>query len=105
MSHDNTLFEIDRELDSLLDEIEAQAEENGSASPELSERFQQFCQAESEKVDRIGRILTLMDNRMKYCRQQAARFQKRARSTDAKIANTQAKVYVVIAIEECSPFA
>jgi hypothetical protein len=33
MSGGSTLFEIDRELESLLDEIEAQSEENGSASP------------------------------------------------------------------------
>ncbi|MGB6689941.1 MAG: hypothetical protein WBE76_19055 [Terracidiphilus sp.] len=39
MSDGNTLFEIDRELDSLLDEIEEQAEENGSASPGLLERL------------------------------------------------------------------
>ncbi len=89
MSNGNTLFEIDRELDALLDEIEEQAEEYGSASPELLERFQQFCEAESEKVDRIGRFLTLMDIRLKYCREQAERFQKRGRSTDAKVVNTK----------------
>jgi chromosome segregation ATPase len=92
MSDGNTLFEIDRELDSLLDEIEEQAEEYGSASQELVERFQQFCEAESEKVDRIGRFLTLMDNRLKYCRQQADRFQKRARSADAKITRMESTV-------------
>jgi hypothetical protein len=89
MSEANTLFEIDRELDSLLDQIEEEAEETGTASPELLERFQQFCQAESDKVDRIGRFLTLMDSRLKYCRQQAEHFQKRARSTDAKIVRTK----------------
>ncbi len=89
MTEANTLFEIDRELDSLLDQIEEEAEENGTASPELLERFQQFCQAESDKVDRIGRFLTLMDSRLKYCRQQAEHFQKRARSADAKIVGTK----------------
>jgi hypothetical protein len=97
MSDGNTLFEIDRELDSLLDEIEEQAEENGSASPELLERFRQFCDAESEKVDRIGRFLTLMDNRKKYCRQQSERFQTRARSADAKIVNTKNMVLYFLA--------
>ena len=58
MTDGNTLFEIDRELDSMLDQIEEEAEENGTASPELLERFRQFCEAESEKVDRIGRFLT-----------------------------------------------
>ena len=85
----NTLFEIDRELDSMLDQIEEEAEENGKASPELLERFRQFCEAESEKVDRIGRFLTLMDSRLKYCRQQAEHFQKRARTADAKVVSTK----------------
>ena len=89
MTDGNTLFEIDRELDSMLDQIEEEAEENGTASPELLERFRQFCEAESEKVDRIGRFLTLMDSRLKYCRQQAEHFQKRARIADAKVVNTK----------------
>ena len=97
MRDGNTLFEIDRELDALLDEIDEQAEENGSASPELLERFQQFCEAESTKVDRIGRFLTLMDSRLKYCRQQAEHFQKRARSTDAKVVSTKNMVLYFLA--------
>jgi hypothetical protein len=43
MTDGNTLFEIDRELDSMLDQIEEEAEENGTTSPELLERFRQFC--------------------------------------------------------------
>jgi predicted nuclease with TOPRIM domain len=97
MSDSSTLFELDRELDSLLDEIEEQAEENGSASPELLERFQQFCEAASDKVDRIGRFLTLMDSRMKYCRAEADRLQKRARSANAKIERTQNMVLYFLA--------
>jgi Siphovirus Gp157 len=100
MNDSNTLFEIDRELDSLLDEIEEQAEECGSASPELLERFRQFCDAENEKADRIGRFLTLMDNRMKYCRQQADRFQTRARLADAKIVSTKNRVLYFLAARE-----
>ena len=97
MSEANTLFEIDRELDSLLDQIEEEAEENGTASLQLLERFQQFCQAESDKVDRIGRFLTLMDSRLKYCRQQAEHFQRRARSTDAKVVSTKNMVLYFLA--------
>ena len=97
MTEVNTLFEIDRELDSLLDQIEEEAEESGTASPELVERFQQFCQAESDKVDRIGRFLTLMDSRLRYCREQAEHFQKRARSTDAKVVSTKNMVLYFLA--------
>jgi hypothetical protein len=35
MKEGSTLFEIDRELDSLLDQIEEEAEETGAASQEL----------------------------------------------------------------------
>jgi Siphovirus Gp157 len=97
MSDGSTLFEIDRELDSLLDQIEDEFEETGSASPELLERFRQFCEAESEKVDRIGRFLSLMDNRLKYCRQQAERFQMRARSAETKIVRTKNMVLYFLA--------
>src|ERR1700731_2067367 len=97
MSDSNSLFEIDRELDSLLDEIEEQAEEHGSASPELLERFQQFCEAASDKVDRIGRFITLMDGRMRYCRAEADRLQKRARTANAKIERTQNMVLYFLA--------
>ena len=97
MTDDNTLFEIDRELDSMLDQIEEEAEENSTASPELLERFQQFCEAESEKVDRIGRFLCLMDNRLKYCRQQAEHFQKRARTAETKIVSTKNMVLYFLA--------
>jgi hypothetical protein len=98
MTDGNTLFEIDRELDSMLDQIEEEAEENGTASSELLERFRQFCEAESEKVDRIGRFLTLMDSRLKYCRQQAEHFQKRARSADAKIVGTKNMVLYFLVV-------
>ena len=97
MSDSNSLFEIDRELDSLLDEIEEQVEENGSASPGLLERFQQFCEAASDKVDRIGRFLTLMDTRMKYCRAEADRLLKRARIANAKIERTKNMVLYFLA--------
>ena len=97
MTDGNTLFEIDRELYSMLDQIEEEAEENGTASPELLERFRQFCEAESEKVDRIGRFLMLMDNRLRYCRQQAEHFQKRARTAEAKGVSTRNMVLYFLA--------
>ena len=41
----NSLFEIDVELDSLLDEIEEQTAQGGEPSGELVARFQKFCSA------------------------------------------------------------
>ena len=83
------MFEIDRELDMLLDEVEEEVENRGEASPELIERFEQFCEAHSEKADRIGRFLRIMEARVQYCRGEAGRLQERARSSERKATQTK----------------
>ena len=89
LAQEYSLFEIDRELDTLLDEIEEEIENRGEASAELLERFQQFCEAHSEKADRIGRFLRMMEARVQYCRSEAARLQERARSSERKATQTK----------------
>lgn len=89
IAQENSLFEIDRELDVLLDEIEAEIENRGEASADLVERFQQFCEAHSEKADRIGRFLRMMEARVQYCRTEANRLQERARSSERKATQTK----------------
>ena len=88
-AENNSLFEIDRELDLLLDEIQEEAEDGEEVRPELLERFQEFCDARSEKVDRIGRFLSLMESRSLYCRAQAARLSERARLAENKVKRTE----------------
>ena len=39
----NSLFEIDAELDGLLDKIEEQTAQGGEPAEEIVARFQQFC--------------------------------------------------------------
>ncbi len=91
LAQNHSLFDIDQELDLLLNEIQDQAEVNGtdSVAPELIERFQQFCHVHTEKVDRIGHFLKLMEARANYCREQAARLSERARSTENKVERTK----------------
>jgi hypothetical protein len=89
LAQDHSLFEIDRELDMLLDEIEEEIESRGEASPELVGRFQQFCEAHGEKADRIGRFLRMMEARVQYCRSEATRLQERARSSERKATQTK----------------
>lgn len=89
LAQGHSLFEIDRELDVLLDEIEEEIENRGEASAELVERFQQFCEAHSEKADRIGRFLRMMEARVQYCRSEANRLQERARSSERKATQTK----------------
>ena len=81
----DSLFEIDVELDSLLDEIEEQTAQGGEPAGELVARFQQFCSAHSEKVDRIGRFVRIMEAREQYCRSESARLTDRARAAGGKV--------------------
>jgi hypothetical protein len=85
----NSLFEIDDELDSLFDEIEEQTAQGNELAEELVARFQQFCSAHGEKVDRIGRFLRRMEAREQFCRAEAARLSERARSAAGKVERTK----------------
>ena len=81
----NSLFEIDAELDGLLDEIEEQTAQGGEPAVELLARFQGFCSVYGEKVDRIGRFLRRMEAREQFCRAEAARLGDRARAAAGKV--------------------
>jgi hypothetical protein len=85
----SSLFEIDVELDGLLEEIEGQVESEGQAAEDLVARFQQFCKAHGEKVDRIGRFLHIMEAREQYCRSESARLTDRARAAAGKVERTK----------------
>jgi hypothetical protein len=85
----NSLFEIDAELDGLFDEIEEQTAQGGEPAGELVARFQQFCSAHDEKVDRIGRFLRQMEAREQFCRSEAARLSDRARAAAGKVERTK----------------
>ncbi len=89
IAQEHTLFEIDRELDTLLDEIEEEIENRGEASAELVDRFQQFCEAHGEKADRIGRFLRMMEAREQSCRSEAVRLSDRARAAAGKMERTK----------------
>jgi hypothetical protein len=84
-----SLFEIDVELDGLLEEIEGQVESEGQAAESLVARFQQFCEAHGDKVDRIGRFVRIMEAREQYCRSESARLADRARATAGKVERTK----------------
>jgi hypothetical protein len=85
----NSLFEIDAELDGLLNEIEEQTAQGGEPAKELVARFQQFCAAHGEKVDRIGRFVRIMEAREQYCRSESARLSERARAAAGKVERTK----------------
>jgi hypothetical protein len=84
-----SLFEIDAELDLLLDEIEEQVQTEGQPSEALVARFHQYCEARGDKIDRIGRFVRMMEAREQYCRGEAARLGERARSAAGKVERTK----------------
>jgi hypothetical protein len=87
---ESSLFQIDRELDLLLDEIqEALPNDSDDVPVELMVKFHTFCEAYSQKVDRIGYFLNLMESRAAYCRAQAARLSDRARTAENKVERTK----------------
>ncbi len=88
----HSLFEIDDELDGLLEQIEEQVEAEGEPSEELLSRFREFCAAHGEKVDRIGRFVRMMEAREQFCRAEAARLGERARATANKVDRTKSMV-------------
>jgi len=85
----SSLFEIDMELDGLLEEIQEQVESEGEPSEDMVARFQQFCEAHGEKVDRIGRFVRMMEAREQFCRSEAARLNDRARAAAGKVERTK----------------
>jgi Siphovirus Gp157 len=85
----NSLFEIDMELDSLLEQIEEQVESEGQPPEDLVARFQMFCEAHGEKVDRLGRFVRMMEAREQYCRNESARLADRARAAAGKVERTK----------------
>src|SRR3954447_11012261 len=84
-----TLFEIDIELDSLLDQMQEQVDTGCGSSEDLVVRFHQFCDAHGEKVDRIGRFLRMMEAREQFCRSESARLADRARAAAGKVERTK----------------
>ena len=86
---DHSLLEIDHELDQLFDRIQDELEENGEPSPDSLERFQTFCDAYGEKIDRIGRFIRVMGARTAYCKDEAARLMVRGKTAENKVAQTK----------------
>ncbi|HMG84630.1 MAG TPA: siphovirus Gp157 family protein [Terracidiphilus sp.] len=85
----NSLFQIDMELDGLLEEMEQQVESESQASEDLIARFQLFCEGHGEKVDRIGRFVRMMEAREQFCRDESARLADRARAVASKVERTK----------------
>jgi hypothetical protein len=92
VADDNSLLEIDQELDALLEQIEDEIEEQGGASKQSMDLLQVFAEAMNLKVDRIGRYLSVMETRATHCKKESARLAARAKRAESKIGRTKQMV-------------
>jgi hypothetical protein len=92
IASDNSLLDIDREIDVMLDLMQDELEETGEISEESQNRFQRFCEAFGQKVDRIGRFIRVMEAREAYCKSEVARLAARGKTAENKAAQTKALV-------------
>ena len=97
IAEDNSLLQIDQELDALLEQIEDEIEAHGEASKESMNRLQVFAEAMNIKVDRIGRYLSVMEARAMHCKKEAARLATRAKRAESKIERTKQMVLYYLA--------
>ena len=92
VADDNSLLEIDQELDALLEQIEDEIEEQGEASKQSMDLLQVFAEAMNLKVDRIGRYLSVMETRAAHCKKESTRLAARAKRAESKIGRTKQMV-------------
>jgi len=89
IASEHSLLEIDCEIDLTLDQMQDELEETGAIGEESRNRFQSFCEAFGQKVDRLGRFIRVMENREAYCKTESARLTARARAAENKVAQTK----------------
>lgn len=92
IASEHSLLEIDREIDLTLDQMQDELEETGAIGEESWNRFQSFCEAFGQKVDRLGRFIRVMESREAYCKAESARLTARARAAENKVAQTKSLV-------------
>lgn len=87
-----SLFQIDEELNCLIEQIQEEIAKAGEVSAESRSQFDRFLKVHRDKVDRIGHFLRSMDARALHCRAEAERLFDRARVSENKVLRTKAMV-------------
>ena len=89
---EHSLLAIDEEIEAVLERMDEELEEEGAISEESKQRFEAFCEAFGEKVDRIGSFLGVMKARGAHCRELSQQLLSRARVADNRIERTKSMV-------------
>ncbi|MHB2006459.1 MAG: siphovirus Gp157 family protein [Acidobacteriaceae bacterium] len=80
----HSIFEIDQEIDAMIEAHQQEFEANGLISAESMLRFEQFLHAMNAKVDRIGGYILATENIANCSKLEADRLSKRARTATNK---------------------
>ena len=80
----HSIFEIDQEIDAIIETHQQEFEENGLISEESMLRFEQFLHAMNAKVDRIGGYIRATENIANCSKLEADRLNKRAKAATNK---------------------
>ncbi len=81
----HSIFEIDQEIDAMIEADQQEFEEKGIISEESMLRFEQFLHAMNAKVDRIGGYIRANENVANCSKLEADRLSKRARAATNKV--------------------
>jgi len=85
----HSIFEIDQEIDAMIEAHQQEFEENGLISAESMLRFEQFLHAMNAKVDRIGGYIRATENIADCSKLEADRLNRRAKAAANKAARVK----------------
>ena len=85
----HSIFEIDQEIDAIIETHQQEFEENGLISEESMLRFEQFLHAMNAKVDRIGGYIRATENIADCSKLEADRLNRRAKAAANKAARVK----------------
>jgi hypothetical protein len=88
-----SLYRIDEELQSLLDSLDVCPDE---LRPELEQRLAAYVTAEIDKIDRVGAVLSSLDNVAAHAKSEIARLHERQRSAERAARRLESYVLAVL---------
>jgi hypothetical protein len=88
-AENNTLFEIDQELEAAFDAASQEQEETGAISDENQQRCLDLFAELGKKVDRIARYVQATELKARVAKEEAARLSVRQRSAENRVAQVK----------------
>ena len=88
-AENNTLFEIDKELEAAFDAASQEQEETGAISDETQQRCLDLFAELGKKVDRIARYVRATEFRARIAKEEAARLAARQKTAENRVAQVK----------------